>query len=104
MGVRRWAIDYDGLTQAEGVTLDAHFESAGYATGFVLATPNRTSEATETLSNVHYEKYERPAHVSMAFHTARLVGARRRLMARQRPPVRIVAIVASDRAIGKACL
>ena len=49
-------------------------------------------------------KDERTAQIAVAFHTARFIGARRRLMIRQRLPVRIVAVGTADRAIGQAVL
>jgi len=61
-GIRRWRITYDDLTPTDAAILDAHFAGALKHSGFILTTPNRTGEPSETLSNVHYVEYRRPAH------------------------------------------
>lgn len=55
--IRRWELLFDGHTEAEAATLDAHVDSAKYsddagsAYGF-----NYTTRSGEVLSNVRYDK------------------------------------------------
>jgi len=57
--VRRWAIDYEGLTETEAALLDDHYEAAeGMHLGFPFTDP-RTGIA---YTNVKYLDYDRPAH------------------------------------------
>jgi hypothetical protein len=67
-GVRRWRLDYDGLTLAEAAILDAHLAACFYssdqgsAVGFNFRAHVPGTVWTDTsgtlYSNVHYEKYE----------------------------------------------
>lgn len=52
--IRRWRFEYQGLSEADAATLDAHYESAkSSAFGFGFTNP-RTAEV---LSSVRYDKY-----------------------------------------------
>lgn len=56
--VRRFAIEYNGLSIAEARILDAHYESTRGGIAFSLTMP-RSSEA---ISNVRYEEYKVNPH------------------------------------------
>lgn len=56
--VRRWQVEYDGLSQDEALVLDTHFRSTRGGISFNMTVP-RTGEA---LTGVRYESYQRSAH------------------------------------------
>lgn len=77
--VRRWLFDYDTLTEAEGIILDAHAEEARYnsevgsAYGF-----NYRDWRTDVLhSAVHYERFERVGHSRLWLQSRRVILCKR---------------------------
>jgi hypothetical protein len=68
-GVRRWILEYDGLTDAQAAILDAHLATTffspdeGSAVGFNFRAHVPGTVWTDTsgtlYANVHYEKYEK---------------------------------------------
>lgn len=56
--VRRFRLEWDGLSEAEAAILDNHFDSTRGGLSFTLARP----DVVETINGVRYEKYERGQH------------------------------------------
>src|ERR1051325_1565526 len=62
-GIKRWVLNYDGLTETEAAVLDAHALSARLdENGFSAYSFNYRDRDGTLYSFVRYEKYERPAH------------------------------------------
>lgn len=61
IGVKRWRLDYDGLTAAQAAILDAHLAAAFYSPdeGSAFGFNFRDRDTAVLYSNVHYEKYEK---------------------------------------------
>lgn len=57
--IRRFVVEWTGLSAAQAATLDAHWSSTRGGLGFTMTNP-RTAEV---LTNVKYERYERSNHV-----------------------------------------
>lgn len=58
-GIRRWQLEYDGLSESDAAALDNHFNSAnGDANDFSFVNPRDSI----TYTAVRYEKYEVPRH------------------------------------------
>lgn len=62
-GVKRWILNYDGLDTTQAAVLDAHMLTAKLdAEGLSAYGFNYRDRDGTLYSNVHYERYERPAH------------------------------------------
>lgn len=57
--VRRFIVEWDGLSAADAATLDAHYDSTSGGAKFTMVHP-RTAES---ISGCRYESYERTEHV-----------------------------------------
>lgn len=63
VGIKRWVLNYNGLTEAKAAILDAHMLTARLnAEGFSAYGFNYRDRDGTLYANVHYEKYDRPAH------------------------------------------
>jgi len=69
--VRKFDVEWDGLTEAEAQTMDAHFDSTSGGLKFTITHPH----TSETITGVRYESYNRTEHekVWAQKRTARLV-------------------------------
>ena len=62
-GIKRWVLNYDGLVAALAAILDSHMYSAKLdENGFSAYGFNYRDRDGTLYTNVHYEKYDRPAH------------------------------------------
>lgn len=59
--IRRFSIEYDGLSQSEARQLDQHFSSTKGGVGFTMLVP-RTGE---TITNCRYESYKVNSHIKI---------------------------------------
>lgn len=56
--IRRFIVEWDGLSQAEAAALDAHYESSKGGLTFTLVRP----DTGEVINGVRYEEYNRSGH------------------------------------------
>lgn len=73
-GLQKWLIIHQGLTTAEGTTLDNHNVSAnGIYGGFTFKDPR----SGITYTDVHYESYDYPQHKRITMTERRTVLVKR---------------------------